>query len=136
MAKKSSLAILYLVGMALVVLGFCLPMFTGFGGLSTPNGFNFINFNKGGFVTIGALLIFIGAAAGVVRCFIAFGPEKTVKMICLLVSIIGGIVLVIGFTQNKFYSMIAKGFLKHATYGFYILLAGWVCGIVGFLTNK
>ena len=61
MAKKSSLGILYLVGMALIVLGFCLPMFSGMG--INPNGFKFINFKNGGFVSIGALFIIIGGIA-------------------------------------------------------------------------
>ena len=118
MAKKSSLGILYLVGMALIVLGFCLPMFSGMG--INPNGFKFINFKNGGFVS----------------CFVKMKNVNFIKMIALLVSIIGGIILVIGFSQNRIYAFIGKGFIKHAAVGFYLVLAGWIAGIIGYLSSK
>ncbi len=31
---------------------------------------------------------------------------------------------------------IGKGFLKHAYIGFYMILVGWVLGLVGAITNK
>ncbi|MGN0739107.1 MAG: hypothetical protein ACI4LX_02925 [Treponema sp.] len=134
MAKKTNLGILYLVGMALVVLGFCLPMFSGMG--INANGFKFINFKNGGFVSIGALFIIIGGIAGFVSCFVKMKNASFIKMIALLVSIIGGIILVIGFSQNKIYAFIGKGFIKHAAVGFYLVLAGWIAGIIGYLSNK
>ena len=134
MAKKSSLGILYLVGMALIVLGFCLPMFSGMG--INPNGFKFINFKNGGVVSIGALFIIIGGIAGFVSCFVKMKNVNFIKMIALLVSIIGGIILVIGFSQNRIYAFIGKGFIKHAAVGFYLVLAGWIAGIIGYLSSK
>ena len=134
MAKKSSLGILYLVGMALIVLGFCLPMFSGMG--INPNGFKFINFKNSGFVSIGALFIIIGGIAGFVSCFVKMKNVNFIKMIALLVSIIGGIILVIGFSQNRIYAFIGKGFIKHAAVGFYLVLAGWIAGIIGYLSSK
>ena len=56
--------------------------------------------------------------------------------IALLVSIIGGIILVIGFSQNRIYAFIGKGFIKHAAVGFYLVLAGWIAGIIGYLSSK
>ena len=45
MEKKNSIVSnLYLIGMALVVIGFILPMFKVLG--QTPNGFKFINFKN------------------------------------------------------------------------------------------
>ena len=134
MAKKSSLGILYLVGMALIVLGFCLPMFSEMG--INPNGIKFINFKNGGFVSIGALFIIIGGIAGFVSCFVKMKNVNFIKMIALLVSIIGGIILVIGFSQNRIYAFIGKGFIKHAAVGFYLVLAGWIAGIIGYLSSK
>ena len=134
MAKKSSLGILYLVGMALIVLGFCLPMFSGMG--INPNGFKFIHLTNGGFVSIGALFIIIGGIAGFVSCFVKMKNVNFIKMIALLVSIIGGIILVIGFSQNRIYAFIGKGFIKHAAVGFYLVLAGWIAGIIGYLSSK
>lgn len=128
MAKKTSLNLLYLIGMALVVLGFCMPMFSGF--LGSANGFQFINFKNSGFVTIGALLVIVGGIAGLAACFL---PQLSgMKFIFLLVSIIGGVILVVGFlTNGGIYKAIGKGIIKHATFGFYCLLAGWVVAIVG-----
>ena len=64
MGKKSSskIAIIYLIGMALVALGFILPMFKS--ALGTSNGFDFIRFKDGSgnfkisLVTLAAILIF------------------------------------------------------------------------------
>lgn len=131
--KGSALALLYLIGMAIAAIGFCCPMFSA-KVLGSSNGFKFIDFEDSTFVTIGALLVFIGAVAGVVSCFV---PKlKGLKLIFLLVSIVGGIVLVIGFTSNGgVYKFIGKQLFKHATYGFYMILAGWVIALVGYFTK-
>lgn len=133
MGKKSSLPIVYLAGMVLAVIGFCCPMFKALG--FEANGFKFINFDNSGFVTIGALLIIAGAIAGVVACFV---PKLSgLKLIFLICSIVGGVVLVIGFTTNGgIYKSIGKQFIKHATVGFYLVLAGWVVALVGQFSNK
>jgi len=133
MGKKASLPIIYLIGMALVAIGFCCPMFSGF--LGSANGFKFINFDNSGFVTIGALLIFAGAIVGIVGCFI---PNVSIlKLVGLIISIVGGVVLVIGFTTNGgIYKAIGKNIIKHATFGFYMVVAGWVVALVGFITKK
>ncbi|MCR5612292.1 hypothetical protein [Treponema sp.] len=139
MAKKASFNLLYLIGMACIVVGFCLPMFAMGGGwfadLTKTNGFSYIT-SKGGFVTCGALFIFIGGVLGLVECFIALGPQKMMKMLAIIISIAGGIILVIGFNQNIMYKTIARGFLKCARVGFYTILAGWVLSIVGYLSEK
>ena len=144
MGKKSSkLSIIYLIGMALVVIGFICPMFkmsvSAFGktlASSTANGFHFIDFDKFNFVDVGALLIFIGACLGLIFCFVPVSSADMIKLICLIVSIAGGIVLVIGFTQDDMYKFIGKQFFKHAYIGFYMILVGWVVGLVGWITKK
>ena len=130
MGKSAKLPLIYLIGMALVVIGFCCPMFSGF--LGSANGFKFINFDNSGFVTIGALLIIAGAIAGVVACFV---PQlKGLKLIFALVVLAGAIVLVIGFTTNGgIYKAIGKNILKHATVGFYLVVVGIVVGVIGAL---
>lgn len=132
--KKVSLPIIYLIGMALVAIGFCCPMFSG-KILGSSNGFSFINFDNSGFVTIGAILVFVGAIVGIVGCFL---PNLSIlKLVGLCVSIVGGVILVIGFTTNGgIYKAIGKGFLKHATFGFYMIVAGWVVALVGFILKK
>ncbi len=137
MAKKSKkISLLYLIGTALVVIGFCIPMFKGkiLGG--TSNGFDFINLDNFGFVTIGALLIFIGAVAGLIFSFNFIRQADLVKLIALVASIVGGVVLVIGFNQDKIYQTIAKGFLKTAYVGFYMIIAGWIISLIGYITKK
>lgn len=132
--KKMSTGMLYLIGMALVVVGFFCPMFKA--GPIEPNGLDFLNFDNFGFVTIGGLLILVGAAAGVVLNFLNVKNRKTLQLAALVASIAGGVILVIGFNDNAIYKVIAKGFLKHVYIGFYVVLAGWVVGLVGFLTGR
>ena len=117
--KNSIMSNLYLIGMALVVIGFILPMFKVLG--QTPNGFKFINFKNSGFCTIGSLMIIAGGIAGLVFNFLSNG-SKTLKLAALAASIIGAIVLIIGFNDNVVYKAIGKGLLKHAYIGFYLLV--------------
>ena len=136
MGKKSSgiMGYLYLIGMALVAIGFCLPMFKG--GLGSASGFKFLDFDNFGFVTIGGLLIFIGGVLGVVLCFVKTKNSKLLKLVALAASIVGGIILVIGFNDSWLGKLVGKGFLKHAYIGFYMIIVGWVVGICGYLTEK
>ena len=119
--------------MAITAVGFCCHMFSGALG-SSKNGFGFINFNNSGFVTIGALLIIIGAVAGIVVSLLGKGDQ--LEWICLAVSILGGIILVIGFNDNGIYKAIGKNLVKHATIGFWAIVAGWVVAIVGKVLKK
>ena len=132
--KKKSMGMLYLIGMILVVVGFFLPMFKA--GPIEPNGLDFLDFDNFGFVTIGGLLIIIGAVLGVILNFINAKNKKMLQLVALILSIAVGVVLFIGFNDNVIYKTIAKGFLKHAYMGFYVVLAGWVVGVVGYLTGK
>ena len=127
--KVNALSYLYLIGMALAAIGFCCPMIKGLFG-SSANGFNFINFDNSGFVTIGALLIFIGAVAGVLACFV---PQlKSLKFIFLIVRIVGGVILIVGFmTNGGIYKAIGKHLLKNAMFGFYLVIAGWIVALIG-----
>lgn len=133
MAKKA-MNLLFVIGTALTVIGFCCPMFKGLFG-SSANGFQFINFDNSGFVTIGALLIFAGAVAALAAEFV---PQISgLKFLFLIASIVGGVILVIGFTTNGgIYKAIGKGFIKHATVGFYLVIVGWVVALAGHFTNK
>ena len=96
--KKMSTGMLYLIGMALVVVGFFLPMFKA--GPIEPNGLAFLNFDNFGFVTIGGLLILVGAAAGVILNFLDVKNKKLLQLVALVASIAGGVILVIGFNDN------------------------------------
>lgn len=133
--KVNLLSYLYLIGMAVVAIGFCCPMFKGLFG-STANGFKFINFNNSVFVSIGALLIFIGAIAGIIVKFVPSLQKNKLDFLCLLVSIAGGVILLVGFTTNGgIYKAIGKAFLKNAVVGFYMIIIGWVAAIVGYFSK-
>ena len=124
--KVSVVSYLYLIGMALVAIGFCCPMIKGLFG-SSANGFDFIiNVKDGSFVAIGAILIFAGAVA----CFV---PQlKGLKLIFALAVLAGAIVLIIGFTTNGgIYKAIGKQLLKRAMFGFYMVVVGIVLAICG-----
>ena len=132
MGKKSSLPLIYLIGMALVTIGFFCPMFKGLFG-SSANGFDFIkNAKEGGFVAIGSILIIAGAIAGLVACFV---PQLNgLKLIFALCVLAGAIVLIIGFlTSGGVYKAIGKQLLKRATVGFYLVVVGIVAAVVGVL---
>jgi len=133
MAKKGINFSIYLVGMAVTLIGFCLPMFSGALGKS-GNGFSFIDLNSSGFVTIGALLIVVGAIAGVVFALLGMGDQ--LEWLALAVSVVGGIVLVVGFNDNGIYKAIGKNMIKHATVGFWMIVIGWVVAIVGKILKK
>lgn len=133
MAKKGFNLSVYLIGMAVTVIGFCLPMFKIFGS-NGKNGFGFINFDNSGFVTIGALLIIIGAVAGIVVSLLGKGDQ--LEWIALAVSVLGGIILVIGFNDNGIYKAIGKALVKNSTIGFWMVVAGWVVAAVGKVLKK
>ena len=133
MAKKGFNLSVYLIGMAVTVIGFCLPMFKIFGS-NGKNGFGFINFDNSGFVTIGALLIIIGAVAGLVVSLLGKGDQ--LEWIALAVSVLGGIILVIGFNDNGIYKAIGKALVKNSTIGFWMVVAGWIVAAVGKVLKK
>jgi hypothetical protein len=135
MGKKSSLPLIYLIGVLLVAIGFCVPMFKG--ALASPNGFKFISFDNFGWTSLAALLIFCGAVAGVIFCFVSAGKSTgLLRLVCVIVSIVGGVILFIKFNDNFLTKAIGKGILKHAFIGFYMIVVGWVLGLVGAITNK
>lgn len=130
--KVNILSYLYLIGMALVAIGFCCPMIKGLFGTSA-NGFDFIkNVKDGSFVAIGAILIFAGAIAGIVACFVK--QLSGLKLIFALCVLAGAIILIIGFTTNGgIYKAIGKHLLKNAMIGFYLVVVGIVAAVVGAL---
>jgi len=122
---------IYLIGMALVAIGFILPMFKGLG--MSANGFDFINLNNFNATTIAALLVFGGALVGIAFCFIGSGNVDMIKLVALIISIAGGILIVLTYNKNGLSRMVGKGFWKQATYGSYMILAGWIVAVVGWL---
>ncbi|MBR1722328.1 MAG: hypothetical protein IJ727_07605, partial [Treponema sp.] len=85
MARKGSSLNLYLVGLALVVIGCFLPLTASkfFGGGSSA--FKAIT-NGSGDLKIGALLALCGALAGIAFCFVSLKVKLPVKLLSLIVS--------------------------------------------------
>ena len=136
--KGSSLPLIYLIGVLLVAIGFCLPLFSGKILKVTANGWKFIHFDKNfGWSSLAALLIFCGAAVGALFCFVSVGKQTSLlRLICIIVSIVGGLIFVIKFSDNSITKAIGKFNLKYASYGLYMIFVGWIVGIVGAITNK
>lgn len=149
MSKKnvSKVSFLYLLGTLATVIGFCLPITNGaFQGIAkafgkTINGFSYINFDNFGTSSLGALLIFAGAAAGLAVAVLSFlkikVPSANLLMIVLLaVSIVGGIILFC-IAKDSFFTKVFGGknalkqFFNVAAVGFYLIVGGWIAGILG-----
>ena len=124
---------LYLAGMAICAIGFLCPLFKALG--QTANGFSLIS-KDFSVISAGILLIFIGAAAGAVLCFVKIKNVKLFKLIALAASILGGIILALQMNNSALSRLIGKEFLKHATFGFYMIIAGWIIAITGFAKTK
>ena len=136
MAKKSSLRLIYFIGMVLVLVGFCVPMFKGSILGTTSNGFSFIDFEHFGWRTVAALLILISSVLGIVFCFVSVGSIDLIRLLCIILGIVGAVIIVINFNTNKITQFVGKQFFKHAYIGFYMILCGWVVALVGWITKK
>lgn len=140
MSKKSSSLNLYLIGLALVVLGCFLPLtaskFFG-GGLSA---FKAIT-NGSGDLKIGSILALGGAVAGIVFCFISLKSKLPVKLISLIASIVGGVYVWYCYMNG---GALLKGAVKlglKATgskpgLGLILIAIGWVIALLGWLKTR
>lgn len=139
MAKKSNLP-LYLIGMALVVIGCFLPLTASkfFGGGSSA--FKAITDGSGD-LKIGSILALGGAIAGIVFCFVSLRAKLPVKLISLIVSIVGGVYVLINYMNlapwaKKAVSLFNKGTGTHIGIGLIVILIGWVIAVLGWLQSR
>ena len=140
MGKKNSvLSYLYLIGMALVVIGCFLPLSTHFGGNANGNSaFSYITSDGKGIVKIGSILALLGAVAGVVFCFLKVKKVGLIKLVSLIVSIAGGVYVF--FNTSDFAKSMMKGVGKITKsapgIGLILIIAGWVVALVGWILNR
>ena len=138
MAKKSTLP-LYLIGMALVVIGCFLPLTgTSFG--SGSSAFKAITDGSGD-LKVGSILALGGAIAGIVFCFVSLKAKFPVKLISLIVSIVGGVYVLINYMNlapwaKKAVSLFNKGTGTHIGIGLIVILIGWVIAVLGWLQSR
>ena len=138
MGKKSSLPLIYLIGVALIAIGFCCPLFSGKLLKVTANGFKFIHLDKNfGWSSLAALFIFVGAVAGIVFSFVSVGKSTDLlRLICIVVSILGGVIFFIKYNDNGVTRALGKFNLKYMAFGLYMIIIGWIVGLAGAITKK
>lgn len=139
--KLLNSSVVYFIGMALIIVGLLCPIVKVMG--QTPNAFKFLDFKNFGTSTVGILLVLIGAVLGVLFSVLNMS-SRTNKLIALAISLAGGVILLLLLTGvlsdssfgGKIWRAVGKSFIKHAFIGFYLILAGWVLSIYGWLTGK
>lgn len=128
MAKKSGLNLLYLIGLALVVVGSFLPVIRISLGFLGNIDFTIIDAFRdlGDLDSWLALLMFVAAIVGIVLCFVNVSNGSTLKLICVVASIVLGLIF---FARGGFF----KEWFKITGFGFYVIIVGWVVAIIGAL---
>ena len=105
-SKKASINIIYLIGMALVTIGFFLPIFKfNFLGARTISGFDLVGDGNTA-MKIYTLLIFIGGAAGIVFSLIKMPNASILKIVALIVSILGFVLVLVNMLNSDGASVI------------------------------
>ena len=76
-----------------------------------------------------ALLMFVSAVIGVVFCFVGGKNVSLIRLCAIVTSIVLGLIF---FARGGFF----KDWFKITGFGFYVIIVGWVLGVVGAITNK
>lgn len=138
--SKKSLNLLYLIGMALTLIGCFLPLTASKTfGMNGYSAFDSISGNDK-VMMVAAILVLIGAIAGVIFCFVAV-KGVPMKMISFIIALLG--VLYVVF-KRLFASDAAKALAKFGnkvagtkpSIGLICILVGLVLALVGMLMNK
>lgn len=126
--------------MIVVAIGCFLPLTSSkiFGGSSSA--FNAITADGSGAVKIGAILAFLGAIAGIVFSFVSL-KGIPIRLISLIVSIAGGIYVVISYLNvGGVGKSLMKGFAKATQtgpgIGLFVIIIGWIIAIAGYIKNR
>lgn len=132
MGKKSvKLPLIYLIGTIAVIVGCFCPIITISLGFLGKIDFTIIDAFKDlkDVDSWLALLMFVAAIIGAVFCFVGGKNVSLIKLVCIVASIVLGLVF---FARGNFF----KEWFKITGFGFYIIIAGWIVGLVGAITNK
>ena len=131
MGKKSSLPIIYLIGTLAVVVGCFCPIITISLGFLGKIDFTIIDAFKElkDVDSWLALLMFVSAIIGFIICFVGKKNVSLIKLIAIVASIVLGLIFL---SRGGFF----KHWFKICGFGFYVIVAGWVLGLVGAITNK
>lgn len=142
MAKKkvNIMDYLFLIGMIVTAVGFFLPLTSHFGGNANGNSaFSIITGSGKGLVKVGSIITLAGAVAGIILSFVNLGKsQKIAKLVSLIVSVAGG--LYIFFNMSSLGKDIVKFAAKISgssfCAGFYIIIAGWIIALIGWITSR
>lgn len=132
MGKKSAkLPIIFLIGMVAVVVGCFIPIITINLGLLGKINFTIIDAFKSlkELSSWLALLMMVSAIVGAVFCFVGGKNVKLLRLVCLILCVVLGIIF---FARGGFF----KSWFKITGVGFYVILAGWVVSFVGWILDK
>ena len=94
-----------------------------------------------GDLKVGAILALGGAIAGIVFCFVSLKAKLPVKLISLIVSVAGGIYILLNYLNlapwaRKAVSLLNKGTGTHIGIGLIVIIIGWVIACVGWLQTR
>lgn len=132
MAKKgSSFNLFYVIGMALVVVGSFLPVIRIKLGILGNIDFTIVQAFKDLSEVNSwlAVIMFAAAVLGLVFTFVSVSNAGMLKTVCLIASIVAGLIF---FYNGGFF----ERWFKITGLGFYLILAGWVVGLVGTFLKK
>lgn len=123
---------LYIVGCALVIVGYICPIFKvslGIFGSSSTNGFALVKqFNNSGdtVALIATVMVFAAAICGII---LDYCTGKFIgDLVALAVSVLGGVIL---FANTSDLGVsIAKKFIN---IGFYLIVIGWIVALLGII---
>ncbi len=157
MAKKSAkINLIYLIGMVVAAVGFCVPLFatkitnpitkeTTLVRDLSPNGFKFLNFEKFfdkladgklDWIALAAILLFCGIILGIIFSLINIKPASTLRLVALLVMATAVGIILVRANSSDFAAWVGKGFWKHAYIGTYMIIGGWGCGLAGWIIGR
>lgn len=139
MAKKNAIN-LYLIGMIVIIVGAFFPLTS-----SSTFGFNGSNVidaitDGSGDLKIAAILALVGAVCGIIFSFVSV-KGVPLKLISLIVSVAGGIYMVLSYLNLNPVAKNVSNFLNKAmgikpAIGLFLIIIGWVVAIVGYVKNK
>lgn len=132
MNKKSNLNLLYVIGMAAVVVGSFLPIMVLDWGIYGKTNINLLSSIRSlSYITGWYILIMVLAAvAGIVVDFVGVKRAKLIEIAALIVSIVCGILFLVDEEVFEYFSFSLLGV------GFYIILAGWIIAAIGAAIRK
>ena len=167
MAKKSAkINLIYLIGMVVAAVGFCVPMFCfgrnvftkeiiikGAFSKKIMNGFYFIDFNnfidklangKIMWITLAAILLLSAIVLGLVFALVNIKQSSTLRLVALIIMVVAVAIIFWRIYKNDFStffgtdfgSLLGKGIWKHAYIGTYMIIGGWACGLAGWFIGR